>query len=489
MDAVIPCGGPACVLPIRLHNPAPGTPASTGYTVTVNGIGSHVHPTGMSFDEATPDASTGSFTSFDFHEHPVRVRVATSTDVDTVTVRPLRHGIAPKILGPRSVEFDLEPSADPVHLSVEINGNAPDDPLYIFAGPVRDYPDASDPTVYKVFKAGVTYVAGQNGILPNSDLVIPAGKKIVVHGGAIVKAKVRIGATSATTRGSSGCQILGRGIIDASGIKTGDLLGKPLRCYKGRNVLIDGPIFLSKQMWAFRIFGSDDVHVNNVKVLNALPGTPDGVDIVGSRNVVFEHSFVRSFDDSVVLKCEKDVKDGDWSGSILNVTVKNCVIVNGMAGNALGIGWETGGWWSGSTTNVVDGVLWEDIDIIHKTAKVKTNRRAAISIHNADGNSALGNPGHGRVRNVTYRNVVIEDCAENYVFLWNGGKANITENVLFDNVVVIDDSKRLAIRIDGTSETHSIRNVEFRHCFLGDKPLTAPVAGATKFASNVTYTA
>jgi hypothetical protein len=485
--------GPKCVyFPVHLYPAPPEIEPSKRYTVRVNGLDCFVYPANLSFDE-NDATKRGSYAYFDFRTRAVHVRVESTVDITSASVRPLRHGIEPRKTGARTLEFDIAPSIDPTHLVIEINGNEPDEPLYLFAGPMQDFPTKADPTVHAVFGAGTLYQAGQNGITKSGDLVVPPGKKIVIEGGAVVRARIVVGATSATGTGSQGCQVLGRGVVDTSALpqpgSNMTLFGKPFRCYKGRSVLVDGPIFIGAQTWGFRVFGSDTVKVNNAKIFNGLPGTPDGLDVMASKNVTVQNTFIRSYDDAIAVKNEKDSMDGDWSGPVSGIKVWKCVLWNGNAGNVLEIGWETGGYETGKTGNYIRNVLFEDIDIVNKTAKPKTNRRAALSIHNADGTGPGQDQGHGMVSNITYRNIRVERCSENYVNIWNGDKSNITEGVLFDNVVFMDEERRLAFRIDGTSEQFKVSDVEFRNVRVDGELITGPAPTDTVKFADADFTA
>ena len=126
-------------------------------------------------------------------------------------------------------------------------------------------------------------------------------------------------------------------------------------------------------VWCCSLFGCRKVAISNLKLIGLWRYNADGIDICNSRDVTVRDCFVRSFDDSIVLKGLK------WRGMsfddrpVRNVRVSRCVIWNDW-GRALEIGAET------CAPEIAD-VVFEDCDIIrtcHIAMDIQHGDRAAV---------------------------------------------------------------------------------------------------------------
>lgn len=113
------------------------------------------------------------------------------------------------------------------------------------------------------------------------------------------------------------------------------------------------------------------------------------------KDVVIDDVFIRSEDDSIVLKTDKF----GFQGDVENVAVKNSVIWHGRAGNALEIGYET-------TGNHIRNVRFQNIDIVRSDTQDRKFRRAALSIHAA---------GNARISDIRYEDIRVEAAMEHLI--------------------------------------------------------------------------
>ncbi len=107
--------------------------------------------------------------------------------------------------------------------------------------------------------------------------------------------------TAVEARGASGVRVLGRGIIDTSEYER-DKGGGCIRLTDCSDVKIEGVILRDPDVWCLSAFGCRDVEIANVKLVGLWRYNADGIDICNSQNVVIRDSFVRAFDDAIVLK-------------------------------------------------------------------------------------------------------------------------------------------------------------------------------------------
>ena len=108
-----------------------GIDASEKYAVKVNGIDSFMYQTTRS-DRVANEEGTVSFTGFAFSGGSVTIEVTKldATKINSVTVRPLDNNVQAEIVGNKAI-FTID---EPMHLSVEFNGDTTDK-CFIFADP------------------------------------------------------------------------------------------------------------------------------------------------------------------------------------------------------------------------------------------------------------------------------------------------------------------------------------------------------------------
>jgi hypothetical protein len=285
------------------------------------------------------------------------VEVVSRRPIESVAVRPSSRGITPRVDGQR-IRFTLP---GPGFVTVEVNGSR--HALHLFADPpAAAAPDRDDPNV-RWFAPGVHDVG---------PMMLESNQTLYLAGGAVVYGSVE-------ARDASSIRILGRGILDSSKLPRGRG-GGSIRLTGCRDVEIDGVILRDPAMWCLSTFGCEGVRISNVKLIGLWRYNADGIDICNSRDVVIRDSFIRSYDDSIVIKGLPRQADQP----VQNVLAERCVIWNDW-GRALEIGAET------CAPEIAD-VTFRDIDII------RTNY-IALDIQHGD---------NAAVRNITFEDIDLE---------------------------------------------------------------------------------
>ncbi|WP_178379984.1 glycosyl hydrolase family 28 protein [Cryptosporangium aurantiacum] len=455
---------PASAATVVTYPAPPGAPTTGQYAVSVGGRSSPVHPTGL-----------GAFTNFSFGGGPVAVTVTTSKDSPTAVLRPRDAAVRVTRLAPRTFRFTIPV---PGSYSFEIDPDTDTyPPLFLFANPLEvGAPTGNTPTTRYV-GPGVWTVDGAGQIVPGASgpggtYAVPPGTRLYLAGGAILRGKIRIGADSESGPGADGTAVTGRGIVDSTAVIDH---GRPLRINNSTGVTIDGPIFLGQKHWGVVSRRSAQVTLRNIKVINWRDddgtGTPDGIDVVASRNVEVDGVFVRSYDDGIAIK--SSMSDGAWAGSTSQIYVHDSVVFNGRAGNALEIGRETGA--------PITGVSYENIDVIHKLARSDPYARDAISIFVRDG---------GDVSDINYRDIRVEECQERYLGFEVTGSGSLT-GVDVDDVVFAGPPRALPTVVAG-NPNGLLDDVDFRGLRFngGSTLITSPsqLAFVTNaYATGVTF--
>ena len=443
--------------------PAPtGAIASTQYTVKVNNISSFVFPTTFVTGSG---ASRGAFTSFSTSV-TVPVTVTTNVDIASVTIRPLKFGLTYTKTAARTITLNVPSDCN---LSLEINGNVAT-PLFIFSNPLEvNIPTPNTPNV-KYYAAGQIYT---ENITPK------AGQTIYIAGGAIVRGNI-------TCSGVGNFTVRGRGILDSSVNPT---MSRTVRIVGGNNINFEGIVFHSIQGWNV-VFGTcSGLTINNIKSISTPDTESDGMDIVGCQNVQVNGGFFRSEDDCI---CVKSTKEGYnlGVGNPQNIKVNGAVVFNGHRGNALEIGYELNGIIEASGHSSVRDISFSDIDIIHKGTAVdgSTLRRSAMSINNNE---------NARVANVTYDNIRIEDCKENYLHLevikpdTTSLTSGSIDSVFFKNIQVVGGDLTIPSVIYGYNASSKVQNISFSNFKIGNNVITSPSTMnllTNSYVKNITFT-
>lgn len=285
---------------------------------------------------------------------PVAVEVISKRPFKSVAVRPRSRGIRPSLKG-NTIRFRL---ARPGQFTVELDG--PHHALHLFADPPEaDAPPAGGPSVM-YFGPGVHRPGA---------IDLKSGQTIYVAGGAVVY-------TSIHGRGVDHVRVLGRGIIDTSEFERGKG-GGSIRLTDCSDVKVDGVILRDPDVWGLSAFGCRNVAVSRVKLVGLWRYNSDGIDMCNTENVTVRDSFIRSYDDSLVLKGLKGRSGGagpSYDGRpVRNIRASGLVIWCDW-GRALEIGAET-------CAPEISDVIFRDIDVIRTThigMDIQHGDRAAV---------------------------------------------------------------------------------------------------------------
>jgi hypothetical protein len=191
------------------------------------------------------------------------------------------------------------------------------------------------------------------------------GQTVYVAGGAVVY-------TAIEGRGVTGVRILGRGVIDTSEFERGQGHGS-IHLSECSDVKIDGVILRDPDEWCLSAFSCRNLAISDVKLIGLWRYNTDGIDICNSQDVTIRDSFLRTFDDSIVLKGLKWRKETHEQQPVRNIRASNLVVWCDW-GRALEIGAET------SAPEIAD-VVFRDIDVIRNThiaMDIQHGDRAAV---------------------------------------------------------------------------------------------------------------
>jgi hypothetical protein len=408
------------------------------YEVPVN------HDRVFSFKAPT---TTAPVAFFDFEGSVnVEITIKDVEKIENVVVRPLAYGIKPSISG-NSISFRLD---YPTNYVVEYN-NDPTKAIHLFTNTIeKDKPDPNN------LPENMIYIGP--GVYKADAIPIESNKIVYLAGGAYVFGQIRGENVENVT-------IKGRGIL------SGDLYKRtqaseftiPIEFRHSKNIKIEDITILNPAGWAISAYFVDGLTIDNIKIITSR-ANGDGASLQSCKNVHVKNSFIRSWDDSLVVKNY----DG---GSTENIKFENIVIWTDLA-QSIEIGYETYG-------EKIENVSFENITVLHNFHK------PIISIHNAD---------NAHISNISYKNITVEDAqiigdnpAENYddFFidlqiaynqLWSTSREErgTIDNVTIDNVVILDGKDDLVSRIAGYDEDHMITNVSINNLTYKGKKVKSP---------------
>ena len=171
-----------------------------------------------------------------------------------------------------------------------------------------------------------------------------------------------------------------------------DILHSTLKFYNSSDIRISDIIIQDSACFTTSFFGCSEVHIDHVKILGQWRYNTDGIDLCNTDNAEITDSFVRSFDDSIVMKGldHAGLTTVNWQKgrSLTDIAVRNCVVWSGW-GKSLDLGVETG-------APEYTRITFENCDLIHNSA-------VCLDIQNG---------AYADIHDITFRNIRIEYQAD-----------------------------------------------------------------------------
>lgn len=368
---------------------------------------------------------------FDFEgKVNIEIKLNSVKELGDVIIRPLSSGITPKING-NIISFTLK---EPGQYSIEYNKDIKNT-VFLFANPLEtNVPNEKDKNVLFLGP----------GVWDIGNLSLEDDQTLYISGGAVVYG-------TANASKASNITVRGRGIIDGSKypgwLQAGSSAKVPINFDQVQSPTVDGVILMNPNAWTLNCLSCSNGTINNVKIISSRQNG-DGITLQSCDNFKVSNSFVRSWDDSLVVK--------NYVGNSNNISFDNMKIWTDLA-QSCEIGYETN---KGDLFNSkIYKISFSNITVLHNFHK------PVISIHNSD---------NAVVQNIDYKNIVVEDAemgqgdagANNQLIdftIMKSGWTTTTDrgkimDVTFDNVKVLN-GKSTTLRMLGFDKEHNIENV------------------------------
>ena len=404
---------------------------SPSASVTVNGESAPVYETNVSHSHAdsaaTPLQSRTPVAIFDF-EGTVRVVLTPGFRPEKAEVLPSAAGIETGI-GEEGVFFTL---TEPGHYTVIFDGKE-ERAFHLFTRlPEKDVPDPEDENV--IFFGPGEYDAGT--------VDVKSGETLYLAGGAVLHGNIRADHAENVT-------IRGRGIVDGS-LFGGDANNRavriPVDLEVSKNVTVEGITLLNSNGWVLQGFSSEDVTVDGVAIVSSR-ANGDGVTLQSCRNVTVKNCFVRTWDDSLVVK--------NYTGNTENLTFEDNRIWTDLA-QSMEIGYETN---KGNRENaVIENVVFRRNTVLYNLHK------PVISIHNGDSCD---------VRHILFEDTLVEHADMAFsnrlveIQILESGWSTTYERGTIEDVeirgltVLQSTHDRLSAEVSGYGKSHFVKDVIF----------------------------
>ncbi len=384
-----------------------------------------------------------------------RVTVTYDHPVTKAVVRPLSAGIFPEICG-HTVSFTM---TEPVNISVE-----PDENL---AESMQVFPYVPAAPDFKGYDHVYCFAAGEHDVdelhLTKDHTAVYLAPGAVVHGRIFAE-------------GVHGLKIFGPGALTMRRYHR-SLPEEMIRCVEIRHctdVVVEDLCVLDSCNWSIRLNESRNISIRNVKIIGCR-GNADGIDVTGSSHVHVRGCFIRTYDDSFVVKSL-------WGGDVEDVIFEQSTLWNDMA-RPMEVGVEM-------RCAHVRNITFRDIDVIHSLTPYPI-----FGIHHGD---------RALVSDIRFENIRIEHAPGGQLFdfritdsVWNKDlqKGEI-RNLYIDNITLLGeegkDFRHVHCRAAGFDAQHTIENIHIGRITAFGKELSGCKAlglQTNAFTRNVVFDA
>lgn len=295
-------------------------------------------------------------------------------------VRPLSAKITPIAnLQENSLTFTFKSAGEYV---LEVNGNA-HDAIHFFISPL-DNEGAEKYTGYaniEIFSAGLHTSANDSRINSGNQITLKSNTLVYLEDGAVVRGRF-------LANDARNIAIAGRGIIDGSAFERDANKGTvtvPLEFNYCKQIKLEGFSVLDPAGWCVNFYFTEESEINDIKIITSR-SNGDGISLQSCKNITVDGCFVRSWDDSLVVKNYPRWDNRNIHGATENITFKNCTVWTDLA-QSMELGYETVG-------VPFKNVAFENITVLHAM------HLAVMSIHNAN---------NAEIEGVTFKDITIED--------------------------------------------------------------------------------
>ncbi len=354
----------------------------------------------------------------------VQISIRVPHVIQNATIHPLSRGIQTHVSG-NVLTFSLS-GPDKIYIQID---SLP--PLFVFADPL-EHEDVSpnDP--------GVHYFGP--GIHRPGFIALKDNETVYIAAGAIVYGGIR-------ANGVHHIRVLGRGILDG-----GFEFKQMVLAENCKDVLFEGVMIRNGDGWTNTLIHCDGLRYDNVKVLSFGPGG-DGIDPLGSRNIVISGCFLRCTDDCIAVKAPAPDQ------AVHNVVIADNTMIGFAFSDGVTIGFET-------NAPSISDVTVRNCDVILARGGSRVEGHSGFSII-CDGPAVISN--------ILFENIRVEKSEVKLFELhitdgtkYGTGPPGHISNITLKNISWAHEGP---IVLKGFDENHRVQTVTFDRCTVAGKPL------------------
>lgn len=383
---------------------------------------------------------------------------------DTCTIRPLDASIPFTIdEARRVVTFTI---SSPGQYTIEFRSERT---LHLFVNEYGAYDDYKNQDNVLYFGPGIhnknnsSYIQNDNYVHLNSNTTVYLELGAIIEGGFIAYRANNI-------------QIVGSGIVDGSVFIRNANTNERMIPYDFsycKNLTFLGTTNLDPAGWCYNLYFSSEITMDHIAIISSR-SNGDGISLQSCQNATITNTFVRAWDDALVVKNYPEWSNASSYGTTRNIRFENCLIWTDLA-QSMEIGYETYG-------KVMEDITFKNITILHNFHK------AAISIHN--GNQA-------EIKRVTFEDITVEDASmgkgdgspylldftTSFSSTWSLGHGKTPlgsiEEVYVKNVKVLEERVTMLLHLEGAMDTreeyygtlHEIQNIHLEDVQIENEKL------------------
>lgn len=297
----------------------------------------------------------------------------TGGNITSCTVRPLSAGVKTEI-SEGVARFTLKSAGN---YAVELNDD-PETAIFLF---VSDIEADENPTGRVIrFEKGLHTTETSPHIF-NDTVTLTSNTTVIFDEGAVVRARF-------VANNAENITLKGKGVIDGSAFTRNASTGEvkvPLDFNYCKNLNFSDFSVLDPAGWCVNWYFCEDSEIDGIKIISSR-SNGDGISLQSCKRIEVKNCFLRTWDDSLVVKNYPKWENRAVEGSTEDIRFENCTVWTDLA-QSMEIGYETVG-------KTLTRVYFTNITVLHNFHK------PVISIHN--GNNA-------RISEVYYDTITVED--------------------------------------------------------------------------------
>ncbi len=417
-------------------------------------------------DESRDSTGVGYFTL----EGKCQIRIE-KPGMTSCIIRPLSAGVT-AACHDGAASFTLSSSGC---YAIEPDGD-PKQAIFLFVSK----PEPEEAPVGRVirFEKGI-HTSENNAYIQNNTVTLSSNTTVILEEGAVVRARF-------LANQAENIRIIGKGIIDGSQFPRDVNKGQvtvPLEFNRCRNITLKDFSVLDPAGWCVNWYFCQDSTIDGIKIISSR-ANGDGISLQSCQNIQVRNCFLRTWDDSLVVKNYPLWQDRSVEGETRNILFENCVLWTDLA-QSMEVGYETVG-------QVLTDVTFRQITVLHNFHK------PVMSIHN--GNNAC-------IQNILFDTITVEDASVISQSLcefsvahsatWSDqhkvtGLGSI-QGVTVKNVSVLKCANSMAIRLSGCVDSrpgygnsvHRVTDVVLENIWLKNKQIGESAVRRNKYAEAV----